>query len=160
MLNAAELMSNSNVILWREHNFFPFSLVCCFSLSFWCRKEISCPEEGSNHSLNLRPYYSTIMSAPHYWTGFPHNKYLRAPGNTKTPCAPSITMADRELPYYDIGKVCRGCLGKKGEMRPLYGTCLDTMLMTVAEIQVSRIRSNGPFKMIIESPSLNIPGSC
>lgn len=44
-------------------------------------------------------------------------------------------MADREIPCYD--KVCRGCLGKKGEMRPLYGSCLDTMLMTVAEIQVN-----------------------
>lgn len=37
----------------------------------------------------------------------------------------------------DIDKVCRGCLGKKGEMRPLFGTCLDTMLMNVAEIQVN-----------------------
>lgn len=32
--------------------------------------------------------------------------------------------------------MCRGCLGKKCEMRPLFGTCLDTMLMNVAEIEV------------------------
>lgn len=41
-----------------------------------------------------------------------------------------------EIYIDDIDKVCRGCLGKKGEMRPLYGSCLDTMLMTVAEIDV------------------------
>lgn len=53
----------------------------------------------------------------------------------------------------DLEKVCRGCLGKNGEMRPLYGSCLDKMLMTVAEVQVSKLiiqitnviaRSNNP----------------
>lgn len=39
----------------------------------------------------------------------------------------------------DLEKVCRGCLGKNGEMRPLYGSCLDKMLMTVAEVQVIKL---------------------
>lgn len=43
-----------------------------------------------------------------------------------------------EIGSDDIDKVCRGCLGKKGDMRPLYGTCLDKMLMNVAEINVER----------------------
>lgn len=51
-------------------------------------------------------------------------------------------MVDTEIQYHDIDKVCRGCLGKKGEMRPLYGSCLDIMLMTVAEIQVSTSINN------------------
>lgn len=38
---------------------------------------------------------------------------------------------------FALQKVCRGCLTKNGEMRPLYGSCLDKMLMTVAEVQVS-----------------------
>lgn len=38
----------------------------------------------------------------------------------------------------DLEKVCRGCLSKNGEMRPLYGSCLDKMLMTVAEVQVGQ----------------------
>lgn len=33
--------------------------------------------------------------------------------------------------------ICRACLSENGEMRPLYGSCLDVMLMTVAEIRVS-----------------------
>ena len=38
--------------------------------------------------------------------------------------------------YNDLDKVCRGCLGKSGEMRPLFGTFLDKMLRTVAEVEV------------------------
>lgn len=37
----------------------------------------------------------------------------------------------------DFNKICRGCLCKNGEMRPLYGSCLDNMLGAVAEIDVS-----------------------
>lgn len=36
----------------------------------------------------------------------------------------------------DLDKVCRGCLGKNGEMRPLFGSYLDNMLRMVAEIEV------------------------
>lgn len=36
----------------------------------------------------------------------------------------------------DLDKVCRGCLGKNGEMRPLFGSFLDNMLRIVAEIEV------------------------
>lgn len=37
----------------------------------------------------------------------------------------------------DLTKVCRGCLCKNGEMRPLFGSFLDNMLQTVAEIEVN-----------------------
>lgn len=37
----------------------------------------------------------------------------------------------------DLSKVCRGCLGKNGEMRPLFGSFLDNMLCAVAEIEVN-----------------------
>lgn len=40
------------------------------------------------------------------------------------------------ISYDDFGKVCRGCLGKNGEMRPLFGSFLDKMLRIVAEIEV------------------------
>lgn len=42
-----------------------------------------------------------------------------------------------EIIYDDLNKVCRGCLGKNGEMRPLFGTSLDDMLRAVAEIEVN-----------------------
>lgn len=37
----------------------------------------------------------------------------------------------------DFNRVCRGCLENKGEMRSLFGTCLDDMLKTVANIEIS-----------------------
>lgn len=42
----------------------------------------------------------------------------------------------KEIAYDDLDKVCRGCLAKNGEMRPLFGSSLDDMLRTVAEIEV------------------------
>lgn len=36
----------------------------------------------------------------------------------------------------DLDKVCRGCLGKNGDMRPLFGSYLDNMLQMVANIEV------------------------
>lgn len=36
----------------------------------------------------------------------------------------------------DLTKVCRGCLGKNGLMRPLFGSFLDNMLQTVVDIEV------------------------
>lgn len=36
----------------------------------------------------------------------------------------------------DLDKVCRGCLSRNGEMRPLFGSYLDNMLRMVAEIEV------------------------
>lgn len=42
----------------------------------------------------------------------------------------------KELVYEDLDKVCRGCLAKNGEMRPLFGSSLDDMLRAVAEIEV------------------------
>lgn len=40
--------------------------------------------------------------------------------------------------FDDLDKVCRGCLCKNGEMRPLFGSSLDNMLRTVAEIEVKK----------------------
>lgn len=37
----------------------------------------------------------------------------------------------------DFDKICRCCLCKNGEMRPLFGSCLDNMLRFVAEIEVN-----------------------
>lgn len=37
----------------------------------------------------------------------------------------------------EFDKICRGCLDKRGEMRPLFGTCLDKMLKSIANIEVS-----------------------
>lgn len=37
----------------------------------------------------------------------------------------------------DYDKICRCCLCKNGEMRPLFGSCIDNMLRFVAEIDVS-----------------------
>lgn len=42
----------------------------------------------------------------------------------------------KEIAYDDLDKVCRGCLAKNGEMRPLFGSSLDNMLRAVAEIEV------------------------
>lgn len=36
----------------------------------------------------------------------------------------------------DFDKICRCCLCKNGEMRPLFGSCLDNMLRFVAEVEV------------------------
>lgn len=38
----------------------------------------------------------------------------------------------------DFNRVCRGCLESRGEMRSLFGTCLDDMLKTVAQIAISQ----------------------
>lgn len=43
----------------------------------------------------------------------------------------------KEIDYNDLDKVCRGCLAKNGEMRPLFGSFLDNMLRAVAEIEVT-----------------------
>lgn len=37
----------------------------------------------------------------------------------------------------EFDKICRCCLCRNGEMRPLFGTCLDNMLKIVAEIDVN-----------------------
>lgn len=42
----------------------------------------------------------------------------------------------KEIVYDDLDKVCRGCLAKNGDMRPLFGSFLDNMLRAVAEIEV------------------------
>ncbi|XP_026465500.1 zinc finger protein 2-like [Ctenocephalides felis] len=36
-----------------------------------------------------------------------------------------------------LEKICRACLMEKGDMKPLFGTCLDEMLMSFANIKVS-----------------------
>lgn len=35
-----------------------------------------------------------------------------------------------------LDKICRACLTEKGDMRPLFGACLDEMLVSFASIQV------------------------
>lgn len=35
-----------------------------------------------------------------------------------------------------LEKICRACLMEKGDMKPLFGTCLDEMLMSFANIKV------------------------
>lgn len=41
--------------------------------------------------------------------------------------------------YDDFDKICRGCLCKTGEMRPIFGSSLDNMLSNVADINVSNL---------------------
>lgn len=53
----------------------------------------------------------------------------------------------------DLDKVCRGCLGKNGEMRPLFGSFLDNMLRTVAEIEVG-VPSEKRKKLVILNGAL------
>lgn len=50
----------------------------------------------------------------------------------------------KEIVQDDLDKVCRGCLAKNGEMRPLFGSFLDNMLRAVAEIEVIVIDCNHP----------------
>lgn len=38
-----------------------------------------------------------------------------------------------------LDKICRACLAEKGDMRPLFGACLDEMLNSFAGVQVSLI---------------------
>ncbi|XP_055302231.1 zinc finger protein 583-like [Sitodiplosis mosellana] len=38
--------------------------------------------------------------------------------------------------FNNLAKICRCCLCKNGEMRPLFGSCLDNMLSFVADIDV------------------------
>lgn len=35
-----------------------------------------------------------------------------------------------------LDKICRACLTEKGDMRPLFGACLDEMLHSFASVQV------------------------
>lgn len=35
-----------------------------------------------------------------------------------------------------LDKICRACLTEKGDMRPLFGACLDEMLLSFAAIEV------------------------
>lgn len=35
-----------------------------------------------------------------------------------------------------LDKICRACLTEKGDMRPLFGACLDEMLRSFATIEV------------------------
>lgn len=37
----------------------------------------------------------------------------------------------------DFGEICRGCLCKTGEMRPIFGSSLDDMIRDVTDIDVS-----------------------
>lgn len=48
-----------------------------------------------------------------------------------------MLVAMSSLALTDLTKVCRGCLGKNGEMRPLFGSSLDNMLQAVAEVEVN-----------------------
>lgn len=52
----------------------------------------------------------------------------------------SVTLSVNDS--IDISKICRGCLGKKGDMRPLFGSYLDNMLRSVAQIQVCRLTTD------------------
>lgn len=36
-----------------------------------------------------------------------------------------------------LDKICRACLSEKGDMKPLFGACLDEMLVSFANIQVN-----------------------
>lgn len=38
----------------------------------------------------------------------------------------------------EFDKICRCCLGKKGDMRPLFGSCLDSMLRSVCSVLISQ----------------------
>lgn len=38
-----------------------------------------------------------------------------------------------------LDKICRACLTEKGDMRPLFGACLDEMLVSFASIQVKSV---------------------
>lgn len=44
----------------------------------------------------------------------------------------------KECQEIELDKVCRACLGKKSDMRPLFGSCLDEMLTSFASITVAR----------------------
>lgn len=35
-----------------------------------------------------------------------------------------------------LDRICRACLSEKGDMKPLFGACLDEMLLSFANIQV------------------------
>lgn len=37
----------------------------------------------------------------------------------------------------EFDKICRCCLGKKGDMRPLFGSCLDSMLRSVCSVLIT-----------------------
>lgn len=37
----------------------------------------------------------------------------------------------------NLDRICRACLSERTEMRPLFGACLDEMLISFANIQVS-----------------------
>lgn len=36
-----------------------------------------------------------------------------------------------------LEKICRACLSEKGDMKPLFGACLDEMMLSFANIQVN-----------------------
>lgn len=36
-----------------------------------------------------------------------------------------------------LERICRACLSERSDMRPLFGACLDEMLVSFAGIQVS-----------------------
>lgn len=40
-----------------------------------------------------------------------------------------------------LDKICRACLTEKGDMKPLFGACLDEMLVSFASIQVNLFTS-------------------
>lgn len=47
-----------------------------------------------------------------------------------------------------LDKICRACLTEKGDMRPLFGACLDEMLISFASLQVN-VRNQTTLKLSI-----------
>lgn len=50
-------------------------------------------------------------------------------------------MSKMDLSIYltaplQLDRICRACLSEKGDMKPLFGACLDEMLLSFANIQV------------------------
>lgn len=53
-----------------------------------------------------------------------------------------------------LDKICRACLTEKGDMKPLFGACLDEMLVSFASIQVQFIfkkKNNQNHNLLIKS---------
>ncbi|XP_038108539.1 zinc finger protein 180 isoform X1 [Culex quinquefasciatus] len=48
-----------------------------------------------------------------------------------------MSTFDSDCAFMNLEEICRSCMSKKQKMRPLFGSSLDSMLMTVANVKVS-----------------------
>lgn len=47
-----------------------------------------------------------------------------------------MSTFDSDCAFVNLEEICRSCMSKKQKMRPLFGSSLDSMLMTVANVKV------------------------